>query len=180
MHKLIYNRSSKQTTLLDTPPLSERLKQPSLSPASESAPHCSTIALGLYTSITLRITFFKKKSEETNTHGILYLRCRHWTILRAHVHLRTINKLVTQDWQPWASKAFCDSARDVDWCRFHLHIVFGLRVMKTLTTVYVQIFEAHNFHGLLFPNISQKQFSRIKSFEYTVFQIFASLIFADW
>ena len=27
-------------------------------------------------------------------------------------------------------------------------------------TVYVQIFEAHNFRGLLSPNISRKQFSR--------------------
>ena len=36
-------------------------------------------------------------------------------------------------------------------------------------TAYVQIFEEHNFRELLFPNISRKQFSRIKSFEYTVF-----------
>ena len=37
--------------------------------------------------------------------------------------------------------------------------------------VYVQIFAAHNFRGLLFPNISQKQFLRIKSFEYIVYTI---------
>ena len=48
------------------------------------------------------------------------------------------------------------------------------------TTVYVQIFEACNFRGLLFLNISRKQFSRIKSFEYTVFQNFVSLIFANF
>ena len=35
-------------------------------------------------------------------------------------------------------------------------------------TVYVQIFAEHNFRGLLFPNISRKQFSRIKGFEYTI------------
>lgn len=41
----------------DSLPLRERLKHPSLSPASESAPHCRTIALGRYTSITLDITW---------------------------------------------------------------------------------------------------------------------------
>ena len=35
-------------------------------------------------------------------------------------------------------------------------------------TVYVQIFEARNFHGLLFPSISRKQFSRIASFRYGI------------
>ena len=42
--------------------------------------------------------------------------------------------------------------------------------------VYIQIFEAHNFRGLLFPNILQKQFSWIKNFEYTIFQNFASIL----
>lgn len=38
-------------------PLSVRLKHPSLSPDRESAPHCRTIALGWYISITLVITY---------------------------------------------------------------------------------------------------------------------------
>ena len=37
-------------------PLSVRLKQPSLSPERESAPHWSTMALGWYSSITRDIT----------------------------------------------------------------------------------------------------------------------------
>ena len=37
-------------------PLRERLKHPSLSPESESAPHCRTTALGRYTLRTCSIT----------------------------------------------------------------------------------------------------------------------------
>ena len=48
-----------------------------------------------------------------------------------------------------------------------------------MNTVYVQIFEADYFRGLLFPNVLQKQFSRIKRFEYTVLYNFVSLIFVD-
>ena len=43
-----------------------------------------------------------------------------------------IDQLVTQGLQPWASRAFCDSAKEVDWCKFHLHIMLGLQVIKTL------------------------------------------------
>lgn len=48
-------------TLLTNPqlywlPLSVRLKHPNLSPDRESAPHCRTIALGWYISITFVIT----------------------------------------------------------------------------------------------------------------------------
>ena len=35
------------------------MKHPSLSAANESAPHCSTIAPGLYTSMTFCITVWK-------------------------------------------------------------------------------------------------------------------------
>ena len=40
-------------------------------------------------------------------------------------------------------------------------------------------FRGARFCGLLFLNISRKQFSRIKGFEYTVFGGFAGLVFAD-
>ena len=40
-----------------------------------------------------------------------------------------------------------------------------LTLMLIVLTVYVQIFEARNSRGLLLPNISRKQFLRIKSFE---------------
>ena len=56
--------------------------------------------------------------------------------------------------------------------------IFGYRCIY-IYTVYIQIFEAHNFRTLLFPNILRKQFSQIKSFEYTVFKNFTSLIFMD-
>ena len=36
-------------------------------------------------------------------------------------------------------------------------------------TVYMQIFGAYSFCGLLYPEILQKQFSWIKSFEFTAF-----------
>ena len=39
-----------------------------------------------------------------------------------------IDKLVAEDLQPWASKAFRDSAKEVDWAKFYLHIMFNLRV----------------------------------------------------
>ena len=45
------------------------------------------------------------------------------------------NKLVTQNLQSWATTAFCDSAREVDGCKFHLRIMFGSRVTKTLTSL---------------------------------------------
>lgn len=51
LHLYIY---STNTPLI---PLSVRLKHPSLSPDRESAPHCKTIALGWYISITLVITY---------------------------------------------------------------------------------------------------------------------------
>ena len=47
----------------------------------------------------------------------------------------TINKLATQGLQPWASKVFCDLVREVDWCKFLLRIMFGLRVIKTLMSL---------------------------------------------
>lgn len=43
-----------------TLPLMVRLKQPSLSPDRESAPHCRTTALGWYISITLAMIYTKK------------------------------------------------------------------------------------------------------------------------
>ena len=45
-------------------PLSDRLKQPSLSPANESAPHWRTMALGRYTSMTLDITCGGERGRE--------------------------------------------------------------------------------------------------------------------
>lgn len=36
----------------------------------------------------------------------------------------TIDKLFTQGLQPRVSRVFCDSAREIDWCTFHLCIVF--------------------------------------------------------
>ena len=39
---------------------------------------------------------------------------------------RMINKLVTQDLKPWASEVFRDSVREVNWCKLHPHIMFGL------------------------------------------------------
>jgi hypothetical protein len=44
-------------------PLRVRLKQPSLSPERESAPHCSTMALGWYSSITRDITGTKSPEQ---------------------------------------------------------------------------------------------------------------------
>ena len=40
----------------------------------------------------------------------------------------TIDKLVSQGLQPWASRALCDSVREVNGCEFHLHITFCLWV----------------------------------------------------
>ena len=48
-------------------------------------------------------------------------------------------------------------------------VVGAYKGRRAIITVYIQIFQAHNFHGFRFPNISLKQFSLIKSFEYTVF-----------
>lgn len=50
-------------------PLIVRLKHPSLSPESESAPHCSTTALGWYISITLAMIYRQThtQSEIKNT-----------------------------------------------------------------------------------------------------------------
>lgn len=50
-------------------PLMVRLKQPSLSPDKESAPHCRTTALGWYISITLAMIY-----TNNNTHS---LKCFH-------------------------------------------------------------------------------------------------------
>ena len=41
----------------------------------------------------------------------------------------TLDKLVTQGLQPWASRAFGTSAREDDRYKFHFHIMFGLRVI---------------------------------------------------
>ena len=53
-------------------PRIDRLKQPRRSPESESAPHCSTTALGWYISITLAITYTQHTSHmlspTPNTH----------------------------------------------------------------------------------------------------------------
>ena len=43
-------------------PFRDKLKHPSLSPARESAPHCSTTALGQYSSMTLDSTGLKMSS----------------------------------------------------------------------------------------------------------------------
>ena len=43
---------------------------------------------------------------------------------------KTIDELVPESLQPRASKTFCASVREVDWCKSHLYIVFGSRVMK--------------------------------------------------
>ena len=46
---------------------------------------------------------------------------------------RMVNKLVTQGLQPWASRAFCASVREVDCgASFVLHTMFSLQVMKTI------------------------------------------------
>ena len=42
----------------------------------------------------------------------------------------SIDKLATKVFQPWAYRTFCDLASEVNWCRFHLHIMFGSRVIK--------------------------------------------------
>ena len=42
--------------------------------------------------------------------------------------------------------------------------VVGVVKFVILPYIYVQIFEAHNFSGLLFPNISQKQFFAVQRF----------------
>ena len=47
----------------------------------------------------------------------------------------TIDKLATLGLQPGASRAFCDLVREVDGCEFHLHIMFRLRVTKTLRSL---------------------------------------------
>lgn len=49
-------------------PLTVRLKHPSLSPDSESAPHCNTTALGWYISITLDIIYNQHKIVELLIH----------------------------------------------------------------------------------------------------------------
>ena len=47
-------------------PSMERLKQPSLSYARLSAPHCSTIASGRYTSITLLMVDWKSRTKSSS------------------------------------------------------------------------------------------------------------------
>ena len=42
----------------------------------------------------------------------------------------TINNLATQALQPWASKAFRDLAREVDWCEVHLQILLHWQVIE--------------------------------------------------
>ena len=39
---------------------------------------------------------------------------------------QTIDRLVTGDLQPLASADFCDLAREVENCKFHLQIMFSL------------------------------------------------------
>jgi len=53
----------------DCKPFSERLKQPSLSPVRESAPHCSTTALGWNVSITFVTTFNQHQRQTTPSHN---------------------------------------------------------------------------------------------------------------
>ena len=36
-----------------------------------------------------------------------------------------MDKLVTQGLLPWAFTVFFDLVRVVEWCKFHLHIMFG-------------------------------------------------------
>ena len=56
-----------------------------------------------------------------------------------------IDKLVTQGLQPWACRIFCNSPREVDWCKFLLYITFGSRVIKTLTSlIWMQICFKHS------------------------------------
>ena len=42
---------------------------------------------------------------------------------------KRIAKLVSQELQPCAFRAFCDSAREVDCSKFHLHIMLELQVI---------------------------------------------------
>lgn len=70
-------------------PLSVRLKHPSLSPDRESAPHCKTIALGWYISITLVITYHvihKTYDSYAKLKNSLYWNWRPW---RGFVYLNT-------------------------------------------------------------------------------------------
>ena len=55
----IVGRSPKPRRHSPASPLRDRLKQPSRSPASESAPHCRTTAVGRYISITFAMTGLK-------------------------------------------------------------------------------------------------------------------------
>ena len=60
-------QSYQQHILSNLLPLRERLKQPNLSPARESAPHCSTTAEGLQTSMTFDITGLKIISQASSS-----------------------------------------------------------------------------------------------------------------
>ena len=65
-----------------------------------------------------------------------------WEVLQAFLRIATmfavsipnvwptIDKLVTQGLQPWASRDFCDSMSEVDWYRFHLHIMYSSPVLS--------------------------------------------------
>lgn len=56
----------KRIFVLVSQPLMVRLKQPSLSPDSESAPHWRTTALGWYISITLAMIYTNNTNTITN------------------------------------------------------------------------------------------------------------------
>lgn len=52
-----------------TLPCIERLKEPSLSEANESAPHCKMTAPGLYQSIIACMTYFTHEEETSISKG---------------------------------------------------------------------------------------------------------------
>ena len=73
----------------------------------------------------------------------------------------TIDKFATQCLQPWASRALCNSAREVDWCPFHLKSMFVSQVPKfnpkgmcacyTLLFISRHVVSQFLFHNMLYP-----------------------------
>ena len=56
-------------------------------------------------------------------------------VVSVHNISGTIDKLVSQDLQPWAFRAFIDLAREFIWCKFRLHIVWIYKKWRFLKRI---------------------------------------------
>ena len=80
-------------------PLRVRLKQPNLSPLSESAPHCRTMAEGWYVSITATTTNFQSQLASSGGMGICFTYLLIWSVQRCFGRTRHRFRHAWGSWQ---------------------------------------------------------------------------------